>query len=348
MNKKLFFAPTLILLSFFCNAQQKLERITSYSLGEVYEKIKDDNFLNFKLKCNSWVNNVKYQYAVQLLNDSRNENTLIQQIKNENLQSEYEELLSNLQKTGGYVGFYSTSDSECPLIKFKFVKNLLDFYAQSSAIYAEIDNLQTDKVNARIDFDSKVKADNDKLINAKQLENQQKINELETQYSKILNESGLANQADISNNKIQSLQDNLQRNLINTESDAKARIKKLPVANFSANKQKIISETESKKSSLRLNAEKQILVAKKEYNDKMAKLDDTYGETLTNLKKQKGDLDNFDYESIKVFPKFDDSKYTSQQETKIKELENAIQKFNKNVQTLESLRKSGSKVINLL
>jgi len=348
MNKKLFFATNLFLLSFFCNAQQKLQKITSYSLGEVYEKIKDDNFVNFKLKCNSWVNNVKYQYAVQLLNDSRNENTLIQQIKNENLQSEYEELLSNLQKTGGYVGFYSTSDSECPLIKFKFVKNVLDFYAQSSAIYAEIDNLQTDKVNAKIDFDAKVKADNDKLVNSKQLQNQQKINDLELQYNKILSESGLSNQADISNSKIQSLQDNLQRNLISTENDAKARIKKLPVSNFAANKQKILRETESKKNNLRLNSEKQIIAVKQEYNDKIAKLDDTYGDTLTSLKEQKQNLENFDYESIKIFPKFDDSIYTSQQETKIKELESSIQKFNKNVQTLESLRKSGSKVINLL
>lgn len=348
MNKKLFFATNLILLSFFCNAQQKLQKITSYSLGEVYEKIKDDNFINFKLKCNSWVNNVKYQYAVQLLNDSRNENTLIQQIKNENLQSEYEELLSNLQKTGGYVGFYSSSDSECPLIKFKFVKNLLDFYAQSSSIYAELDNLQTDKVNAKIDFDAKVKVDNDKLVNAKQLENQQRINDLEIQYNKILSESGLANQADISNNKIQSLQENLQRNLTNTENEAKARIKKLPVSNFSANKQKILSETENKKNNLTLNSEKQIIVVKKEYNDKMEKLEDNYGETLINLKKQKEDLSNFYYELIKTFPKFDDSKYTSQQEIIIKELKAEIQKFNKNVQTLESLRKSGSKVINIL
>ena len=63
MKKKIF--TVLFVLIFFLsfNSQQildpinesrafepKLQRIESYSLGEVYETIKDDNFLNFKLK----------------------------------------------------------------------------------------------------------------------------------------------------------------------------------------------------------------------------------------------------------------------------------------------------------
>ena len=361
MKKKIF--TVLFVLIFFLsfNSQQildpinesrafepKLQRIESYSLGEVYETIKDDNFLNFKLKCNTWVNNVKYQYAVQLLNDSRNKNTLIEKINNENIKSDYEELLSNIQKIGNRVGFYSTSESECPLIKYKFVKTIFDFYEKISKIYSELDNLQTDKINAIIDFDEKVEQENLNLVVAKQLENSEKKDDLDNQYNKILRESGLENQLKGINNKIQSLKDHLQQSINSIEIETKGRIKKLPISNFSANKQKIILETENKKNNLKSNTEKQILALKKENKDKIAKLEDTYGETLMNIKKQKEELENFDYEKIKIHSKFDDSEYVSQQETKIKELEETINKFNENIRIIENQKNSGSKVIKLL
>ena len=67
-----------------------------------------------------------------------------------------------------------------------------------------------------------------------------------------------------------------------------------------------------------------------------------------NIKKQKEELENFDYEKIKIHSKFDDSEYVSQQETKIKELEETINKFNDNIRIIENLKNSGSKVIKLL
>ena len=174
------------------------------------------------------------------------------------------------------------------------------------------------------------------------------LRDLDNQYKKILRESGLENQLKGINNKIQSLKDHLQQSINSIEIETKGRIKKLPISNFSANKQKIILETENKKNNLKSNTEKQILALKKENKDKIAKLEDTYGETLMNIKKQKEELENFDYEKIKIHSKFDDSEYVSQQETKIKELEETINKFNDNIRIIENQKNSGSKVIKLL
>lgn len=327
---------------------QKLNRITSYSLGEVYDNIKNDNFVNFKLKCGTWVNNVKYQYAVQLLQDSRNRNTLLEQIKNENVKSSYEEVLSYINKAGSRVGFYSNSESECPLLKFKFVTTILRFYEDSSKFYSELDNLQTDKVNAKIDFDNQVALENERLVNAKKNENSLSLIQLEEKYNSVLIESGLKTIKDDYENKLKSSNNSLNNSLDALETQTSARIKKLPVANFSANKRKILDESESKRIAL-INSTKKIQLGfDKNYNDALAKSQDTYGPILTSLEKQKEDINNFDYETVKKHPVFDDSKYSSQQQTLSDDFQKTIEKFNKNISTLESLRSSGSKVINIL
>lgn len=327
---------------------QKQTKITSYSLGEVYENIKNDNFLNFKLKCGSWVNNVKYQYAVQLLQDSRNNNTLIDQINNETIKSSYEDMLSNINKIASRVGFYSNSESECPLIKYKFVKTILDFYEATSKYHSELDNIQTDKFNAKIDFDNQVNLENERLVNEKKNENNQNLLKIEEKYNSVLIESGLKTLKDDYENKVETSNNTLNKNLEALESQTNARIKKLPISNFAMNKRKIITESENKRISLINSTKKLQLDFEKNYNDSLAKSQDTYSPILSNIEKQKEEILNFDYETIKKHPVFDDSSYNTQMQNITVDYQKLIEKFNKNISTLENLRSSGAKIINLL
>lgn len=345
---KIYMTIYIFLVSIVCFSQEKFSKIQDYSLGNIYNQIKNDDFKDFKQKCGSWVDNVKYQYAVQLLDNEKNNNTLINQIDDRNLKNKYVDFLSNIRKAGLNVAFYDSSDSECPLKKYNYVKTILDYYEKISKLFSEAYNIYAEERNAEIDFNNDLFIKNKSIIDAKKSENKNKLDILDSELEVLNKKYSSDNPKAILDNKIISIKEVLNIKLIEIDKDSDSKIKKLPLANFSVNKQKIIKEASIKKNNLKKIADKNILEAEQVFKANTNSFDESYYDDLKAIELNKSNIINYNYDILKMNSNFDNSKYTSLKSLKEIEIENTINEFNNKIQILEKNRKSNSKVISIL
>jgi len=77
-----------VLLSISSNSQNK--KIENYDLGRLFEKLKHMDYTDYKTEHNQYYNHVYIDAAVSFLNElDRNNNTLINQMRNTGIGKEY-------------------------------------------------------------------------------------------------------------------------------------------------------------------------------------------------------------------------------------------------------------------
>ena len=310
------YITTIITLLVFNSSFSQLKKITSYNLGQLYEQVKYTDYNSFKGNCGGYVNGVyRFEDIFMFFDESsKNNNTLKDQIKNNSFRNEYQQYIDKIIKNGRQISFYSEPNNNCPLKKFNYFKNILTSYEVVSKYYFELDNVETERLNAKTEFYNKVKRANDSIIEAKKIENKNKANLLIAKSDEILEKEGVKQKQQFYNDGISSLNTKLETLKKTYEKEKEAKIKKLSPTNFRANKLKVDNEYNSKIASATSKNEADKKLLETNFKNSTKAFDDKYNSTFEKLQKEYDNLNNFDYNSLiqeKVI--FDDSKFIEQQ-----------------------------------
>lgn len=344
------YITTIIALLVFNSSFSQLKKITSYNLGQLYEQVKYTDYNSFKGNCGGYVNNVRFESVFDFFDDeNRNNNTLKEQVKNNSFRNEYQQYIDKIIKNGKQISFYSEPNNNCPLKKFNYFKNILTSYEVVSKYYFELDNIETERLNAKTEFYNKVKRANDSIIESKKLENKNKANLLVAKSDEILEKEGVKQKQQFYNNGISSLNSKLETLKKNYEKEQEAKIKKLSPTNFRANKLKIDNEYNSKINSATSKNELDKKLLEANYKNSTKAFDDKYNSTFEKLQKEYDELNNFDYNSLiqeKVV--FDDSKFMEQQNELKNEFDLKWKTINENLTKIYNEEQNSGNRVNVI
>jgi hypothetical protein len=309
------YISTLITLLIINLTFGQSRKISSYNLGELYEQVKYTDYNSFKGNCGGYVNNVRFEYVIEMFDDSsKNRNTLKEQLNDNSFRNEYQNLIDKVIQNSKQISFYSEPNNNCPLKKFNYFKNILTYYEIGSKYYFELDNIESDRKNAKKKYYDDIKLQNDSIIQAKKLENKTKGTVLIAKSNDIKDKEGVNQKLKNYNESISSLNSKFENIKISYVNEKNAKIKKLTPTNFRVNKSKIENDYNSKIVLANSKNERDKNSLDTNYKNSVKDFDEKYKNTFQKLQNEYNELNNFDYNSLhQEKPNFDDSKFLEQQ-----------------------------------
>ncbi|ENG5660852.1 hypothetical protein ABUT75_002419 [Flavobacterium psychrophilum] len=308
----------LVTILIFSTAFSQNQKITNYSLGRLFEKIKTTDYVDYKGNCQGYIDNVMFDYAIKFLDDSNmNNNTLKRQFKNEAIQGEYQhyldKIVSNYDKN---IDYYRSNNEDCPQKRFILFKNHLIAYEMTSKYYIEIYNNEIERLDLINEYNQKYSMDSLKVVQDKEKENLDRLNKNKIEYANLETEGNFKSKKDEYETNISALDLTFEALLEKLENDKILRIKKLTPASYKVNKTKIISEIDNKiKTANQQNENEKNLLTSKYQNS--LKLDEVkYQPKFDKLTAENNQIMEFNYESI--IPNredVDDSKFREKRDT---------------------------------
>lgn len=300
------------------------QKITNYSLGRLFEKIKNTDYVDYKGNCQGYIDRVMFDYAVKFLDDSNmNNNTLKNQIRNEAIKDEYQRYIDKL--TSNYdknLDYYRSNSDDCPQNRYIFFKNHLIAYEMASKYFVEIYNNEIERQNFLNEYDKKYSLDSLNIVLNKKKENLERLNKIEIEHSNLETQGNFESKKEALDTNISSLNIALESVLAKLENEKTAQIKKLTPTNFKVNKAKIITEYNNKMNIARQKNENEKNSLTIQYKNSIEIEEAKYKPLFDKLETESNELKQFNYESI--IPNrenIDDSKFREKRDllkTKLK------------------------------
>lgn len=291
---------TLIAFLFFNTVFSQNQKITNYSLGRLYERLKSTDYIDYKGNCQGYIDNVMLDYALKFLGDSNmNNNTLIKQIKSENLRDQYkgniEKIISDYDKN---IDYYTSNKEDCPEKRYIFFKNHLTAYELTSKYYLEIYNNEIDRKILLNEYNEKYSLDSIHIVQTKQNENLARINKIKSEYANLETESNIKTIKDEYETNISAIDLTLEAQLEKLENNKILQIKKLTPTNFKANKAKITNDFNNKMNTLIQKKADEKNILKLNYQKSIKDITEKYQPQFDKLNAETNDLNDFNYESV--------------------------------------------------
>lgn len=294
-----------------------------YSLGYTYNKLKDYTYADFTRNCGYGSSSVADLEVT--MRTGREPNTLISQIETKEIKDYYYKFIDKIANLGSQIRVLG--NDPCSRVRYDYQKTLLDYYGDISDKYAEWDDLWIEWKQEGEEFYRKQQEENQRVVNAKYAENKQRFDELDAEYDRLVEQSGINSLEGKYEDKIESTRNLYHQKIRNVENNAHQRIKALSTQNFSANKAKILKESENRKEALRAEMERVIHNLQNQYDKEDTGKRHLLEQQLSIIREKQEEINRYDYKSLMKNEKFDDTEYRKSQEKLLEDMKNLSNEY---------------------
>lgn len=294
-----------------------------YSLGYTYNKLKDYTYADFTRNCGYGSSSVADLEVT--MRTGREPNTLISQIETKEIKDYYYKFIDKIANLGSQIRVLG--NDPCSRVRYDYQKTLLEYYSDISDKYAEWDDLHIDWKWKGEEFYRKQQEENQRIVNAKYAENKQRFDELDAEYDRLVEQSGINSLEGKYEDKIESTRNLYHQKIQNVENNAHQRIKALSTQNFSANKAKILKESENRKEALRAEMERVIHNLQNQYDKEDTGKRHLLEQQLSIIREKQEEINRYDYKSLMKNEKFDDTEYRKSQEKLLEDMKNLSNEY---------------------
>lgn len=315
-----------------------------YSLGYTYNKLKDYTYSDFTRNCGYGSSSVADLEVT--MRTGREPNTLISQIETKEVKEYYYKFTDKIADLGSKIKTLGTEP--CSRVRYDYQKTLLEYYGDISQKYAKWNDLVVQFRKEEEMFYRKQKEENQRIFDAKYAENKQRFHELEAEYERLVEQSGINSLEDRYDDRIEKTKNLYQQKIQNVENSTRQRIKALSTQNFSANKAKILKESENRKEALRAERERVIHNLQNQYDKEDTGKRQQLEQQLSVIREKQEEINKYDYKPLLKNEEFDGSEYIKAQEILLKELKESSNRYTEELNKIIKRGERNEKIVPLL